>query len=660
VPPVLHHALLGLSVAALAGAGLRAASPIAPAGLARAVTAATLATAAAVAEALALGLFALGGSTAALTVAALATYALAKLLLPDPDTPAAREIVAWWRNRSARERAAVGAVAGAAAAWAAWQLRHPALGFDTVIYHLPEIVLWVQHGTPGSIEDVLPGLPVGNYPLTAEVITAWGMGISRSFVPLTLFPWATLALTIASGWIGLKAVRVSGLAAGLALAALCTNPWLLAWQSNGSMTDPPALAWLVTTAALVALSRERPLLLAPAVVAAGLAIGCKTTVLPLTLVVVAIGLWQQRAHLRPLARPLVLATGAAAAVGGVWYLRDLVTHGSPFWPIVAAPWGDPVPPSISIVDTTFLDRLGPTLDRLGQDYLDRFGGGIVLLAGGALAALTAPRDRRVRWASIAAVLGFLLWARSPVTGVPEPNWLDEAIFSTTRYLLPVLAAAALALALAASRSGPGAIAARLVLAATAVVNLVQTFELGFPDAPAALTPLSGAVAGALAAVVVGAVARRAAGGWRRPGPLLAPAAAALAAAGLAAALAIPADGFLARHGSTLPVLTETITRWLAADPGYRSGDDGVATSPAFIGPLAGDRLDHDLSALAGRDSCATIRQRARDSWIVVYAGPVRGATPAQVTRCLGGARPAFDNGAFAAYPPGRLGAEQQR
>ncbi len=506
MPPVIHHALLGLSVAALAGAGLRAASPVAPSGLSRVLVAATAASAAAVGEALALGLFALGGSTAALTIAALATYLAARTTLPKPALPAAQELAAWWRARSRTERAVLGAIAGACAAIAAWQLRYPALGFDTVIYHLPEIVLWVQHGTPGSIENVLPGLPVGNYPLTAEVSIAWAMGISRSFVPLTLIPWAWFALTVASGWAGLRALGVTALPRSLALAALCTSPWLLAWQSNGSVTDPAALAWLVTCAALSVLSRDQPKLIAPALVAAGLAIGCKTTVLPLTLLVLALALWPHRRKLKELTKPLAIGLAGALAVGGVWYLRDLVTHGSPFWPILAAPWGDAVPHSISIVDTTFLGRLGPTLDRLGDDYLHRFGGGIVLLAGGAASALAAPRDRKVRWASITVVLSFLIWARSPVTGVPGPNWLDEAIFSTTRYLLPVLAAAALALGLAANQGrAPGAVAARVVLLATAIVNVAQTVDLGFPKAPSVTTMLLGAIAGAVAAVLLGLV-----------------------------------------------------------------------------------------------------------------------------------------------------------
>jgi hypothetical protein len=109
VQPAFAHALLGLSVAALAGAGLRAASPLAPAGLTRALVAATFASAAAVAEALALGLFALGGSTVALTLFALVTWGAARTLLPEPRLRISVELVAWWRERRSLEKAAFGA-----------------------------------------------------------------------------------------------------------------------------------------------------------------------------------------------------------------------------------------------------------------------------------------------------------------------------------------------------------------------------------------------------------------------------------------------------------------------------------------------------------------------------------------------------------------------
>src|SRR4051812_17695224 len=133
VQPAFAHALLGLSAAALAGAGVRAASPIAPEGLARALVAATFASAAAVAEALALGLFALGGSTLLLTACALLTWVAARALLPEPRLRISVELLTWWRGLGPLFHGLLGALAGAALLWAAWQLRYPALGFDTVI-----------------------------------------------------------------------------------------------------------------------------------------------------------------------------------------------------------------------------------------------------------------------------------------------------------------------------------------------------------------------------------------------------------------------------------------------------------------------------------------------------------------------------------------------
>src|SRR3954464_3413469 len=474
---VIHHALLGASVVALALAGLRLATRFADRGLARVLSAAAFATAGAGAEALLLGLVAPGGNTTAPTIAALATAALTFVLTPAPALPVHEELVASWRERRLPERLLLGAIGGAGLAWAAWQLRYPAIGFDAIHYHLPEMVIFVQGGHPGSIHDVLPGLPVGNYPLTTEVTIGWAMGIARSFVPLTLWSWVTLALMATAAWGGLRALEVPRLAAGLAAGALCTNPWLLAWQSNGSVPDPPALAWLVVCAGLVAMSSRNRALLVPAVVAAGLAIGGKTTVLPNLLLVLAIGLWAGwRARALPV-RPLLIAALVATGVGAFWYLRNLVDHGSPFWPLVAAPWGDPLPRSVELVKTSFLDHPRATIDVLHHAYLNRFGGALLVLAAALLAPLAVHR-RRVVLAGLATLGGLLLWARSPVTGIgPRGPVPLETIFSATRHALPVVAAGCLALALAATDARHRALRALalLVLGAAVVVNLVQTF-----------------------------------------------------------------------------------------------------------------------------------------------------------------------------------------
>jgi len=634
--------LLGVSVLALGTAALRAAAPLAEAGLARVLVAATFGVSAAVCEALLLGLVGLGGSTAALVLAALATWALTRAMLPAPVVPGGSELAAWWSGCSRAARAGFGALAGAAVAWIIWQLVHPAIGFDSVHYHLPEIVIWVQRGHPGSIEPLVPGLPVGNYPLTAEVSVEWSMAIARSFVPFVLWPWATLALTAVAGFAGLRALRVSRLGAALAVAALCTNLWLLAWQSNGSLTDPPALAWLVTCAGLCALALKRPSLLAVAVVAGGLSVGCKTTTVPLVLVSLALGGWAVRASLRTLAPALGLALIAALAVGGVWYVRNLITHGSPFWPIVATPWGDAVPPAVRAVHTSFLDHPRTTIAGLGHQYLRRFGGSLLLLLGAILVAIAVPRRRVVTAAGVVAATA-LVWASSPVTGLPTAPGMQETIFSTTRYLLPVLAAAVTVLALASGTRIQSGRLALLILAIAAIVNLVQTLQLPFPDAPAAATPLLGALAGAIAA--------RSADVVRAPGVrdrgIVSQAVATLVAAGLGALLAIPARGFVARHGLSGGLLTSGVVAHLADLP----GGGPVATTPAFIAPLAGDDLRHRLDDVPYGDGCRRVQALARTDWIVVARDRSATVPLGHVARCLTGWRPFYEDRVYVAYAP---------
>ena len=633
-----HHALLGASVVALVLAALRLASPFAPSGLARLLSAAAFATAAAVAEAMLLGLVALGGSTAALTIAALATAAVAYAVLPAPELPLSSEVVAWWSDRSRGERALLGALAGAGIAWAAWQLRYPAIGFDAIHYHLPEMVIFVQGGHPGSVHDVLHGLPVGNYPLATEVTVGWAMGIARSLVPLILWPWILLALTAAAAWAGLRALDVPRAAAGLAAAALCTNPWLLAWQSNGSITDPPALAWLVVCAALVAMSARTRALLVPAVVAAGLAMGGKTTVLPNLLLVLAIGLWAGwRARTLPV-RPLAIAAVVATGIGAFYYLRNLVTHGSPFWPLIATPWGDPVPYAVKIQSATFLDHPSATIDLLKDAYVKRFGGALIVLAAGLLAPLAAP-TRRVVFASVTTLAGLILWAKSPITGINPGVALPETVFSTTRYALPIVAAACAGLAFTAvdARNRFLRAAPLIVLAVAAVVDLVLAFRLPFPVAPAATTPVAGAALGAIVAAILRP--------WRLPGRVVA-----VGVAAAAILLAIPADGFLKRHSDIGGGVPGTIGRRLEADAGYRDGSAPVATTTAYIGPLAGDRLSHRLVLIRRGEQCAALARRGESQWLVLYGGPFGGPAPAQLKRCLPRA-PLLDSAALVIYRP---------
>jgi hypothetical protein len=632
---ILHHTALALAAVALAGAGFRAASLAAPRGLERAIAAAVLAIAAAVVEALGLGLVSLGGSAAALTAAAVATWVAARLALPAPEVPAGHELGAWWRGLDGAGRAAVGAAGGAWAAWTAWVCVHPALGHDMVGYHLSEAVRWVQDGRPGAVVTVLEQLPVGDYPVTHEVLLEWGMAIGRSFAWVPLAVTAAPLLAAAAAWLGLRTLGVTRLVAGFGCLALVATPAVLASQRGGSAVDPAALAFLVAAAALALTARTRPAMLAPAVVAAGLAIGCKTTALPLAIAIVALGLVAARGHLRRLTGPLTAAFALVAVVGAFWYVRDLFTHGSPFWPFVSGPWGDARPRFVELNADPFIAHPRAAVDRLGQFYLRDFGGPLLLLAG-ALAAAAAARTRAVLAAAGATVVSVALWTIAPFTGVPALNAtrLDEGAADATRFLLPGVACAVLAIALA-SRRPRLRLPAALLLATAAAIGLVQTFRLGFPVVPAVTTPLAGAVAGTAAALALARVRVRL--------PVsVAPALTAAVVVAAGGAGAIVAHGFVERHGSTgLP--EAQVARWISGQPVWRAGGEPVASTQSLNAPLAGDRLRHRLLLVRPRRACA--RAAAERAWLVLDLA-------AQVAaRAPGCGRPAYRDAVSAVYRP---------
>ena len=482
MPVWLGHLFLAVAVCALGAAAVRAASPAAPRGLPRVVAAAPLGVGAAVVEALALGLVGLGTSPVALTLAAIVTWAAVKALAPSPEHRLRDELVDWWRGLHREWRMVAGAVAGVAIAYVGFVLRHPELGFDGIVYHLPEIALWVHSGHPGAVVTTAQGLPFGAYPLTDEVAITWATGIARSMVPMTLFTPLTLVLTLTAGFVGLRALKTPPWAISLTLGALAVQPLVVA-QLTGPNTDLPALCWLACEAALCAIAAlprtasagvvvvvhsgaygagapvppgaggpgtapppPRALLLAPALVAFFLAVGTKTAVAPLVLIVLAAALWALRRELRPVLAPLAGALALGLLAGGVWYLRNLFDHGSPLWPFVAAPGGDPVPKVIDAVSTSLLSRPSATLSGHLGGYASALAGGVVLLLGGMAAAVA---NRRAALAAGATALSVLIWAAAPITGVSRVPAFAAIAISAVRYLLPAFAAGATALALAA-------------------------------------------------------------------------------------------------------------------------------------------------------------------------------------------------------------------
>ena len=658
---VFEHLLLLLSSAALYAAALAVASLATPRRLEQVVAAAPLAASAAVGEALVLGLLGLGGSAVALALAAGLTDLIAARVHRAGLTGLARDLGRWWRAMTRLERIAVGALLGALAAWTVWMLENPLVGADAIYNHATEVVMWVQQGTPGSVETITETFPVGNYPVTNEVLLAWAAGLGQSFVPLTLWTPLLFALSGAAGWLGLRSFGVSKPVTALAMAALLTTPTMMA-GTNGPNTELPALAWLLCAAALGAASRSRPALLAPAVVAAGLAIGTKTTTATLALLALAAAAWYSRAHLRRLARPLLLAVAVAAATGGVWYARNLISHGSPLWPFVARPGGDPVPEQWAGFTNTLLSAPGATLEGRVDEYLGLLGGGALLLAAGLAAPLLSLR-RDVLLISGATGLAVLLWAAAPLTGKAENPLVDFSL-TATRYLLPATAAATAALALASRGARGRAVVASLALVAALGWNLERDAALGHPYVPGALPVLAGAGAGVLLVVLIGRPR------WTWSGALRRRRAGRLAAAGLATMaaavlLAGSASGYVERHADASAdrgaVFDTQLTRWFASRPGFESGERAISLAPTTVGPLAGDRLGHRLELIPSSEPCGRVEARAREGWVVLgdnaFGVPAPRSGP---LLCFAGQRPIYDDGAFRVYGPEPGAAAQGR
>jgi hypothetical protein len=636
--PLLHHAALGLAVASLGGASLRLAGRAVPAGLGRVVAAAPLGAAAAVTESLALGLFGLGTSTVALLLAALATWGAAARWLPAPVVGVGRELAAWWRGLSPGAQIALAAAFGLVCALTVWMLRYPEVGVDGSGYHLPEALAWVHDGRPGSLHPAIPFLPVENYPLTNEVAIAWLLGLSRGFAVVTVYQVALALLLGAASWVGLRALRVPAAASRLAVLVMLTLPQVIE-QLNGPYTDLAALAWLVCAGALCTLSPRHPGALAVALVAVGLAVGTKTTTAPAALLALAATLVLARP--RPSRRALGAGLAAAVAVGGVWYARNLVQHGWFLWPFTAAPWGDPVPPFMKLFDARFIERPAATVRQAPEVYRQALGGLLVLFPAGLVLALLRRRLDAALAAGAALALA-LVWSVSPFTGRPSNPILGEAVVSTTRYLLPAMAAGVLAVAVAARPPGALRGAVTGLLAVAVAVNVAELAEVGYPYLPGVGTLASGALAGVIALLAwrgVMAVWRRVRGRAPRWHPPRWAVPVAAAAAGVA--LVPAAAGFAQRHAELNLRGQREVIRWFVTQPGFTGGTRPIHAYPLQIGVLAGDRLRHRLALLEDR-GCARLRRRAAGAWIVVFPVPATG-TPLvdtanrrvdEVQRCL--------------------------
>ncbi len=644
---VVDQLLLLGSLVALAAAGWRVAALGTPSGLLRLTAAIAVSATVAVSSALVLGLIGLGASPPALALAALGAWAGARRWVTVGAPSAGEQLRTWWSSLTPVGRIARAALAGAFLGYLVWLLRHPAIGFDALADHLALPVDWVHNGRPGSIVAVNDGLPFAYFPNVHEVLLTWLTGLARTLVPQTLLTPAALVLLGVSVRAGLGRLAVPPLLSWLAVGVVTSIP-LVVVQLGGPNTDLPGMAWLACTAALAAGAARQPRLLGFGVVAAGLAVGTKTTTVVLAVLSLALAAWAVRDSLRREAVWLVSAFCVAVLTGGFWYLRALFDHGSPLWPLSSTAWGDPVPPGLRAIEPSFLAHIRATLRGRVGDYGRALAGGLVVVPAAVLAPLWV-RRRTTIWGALVVAGAVLIWAASPYTG----NWRSTQLaLGATRYLLPSLLAATVAVALAGREARTAALA---VLGLAFAIDLDRSLSLGYPATPGVGSVALGAVLAAGLALVAPWLARAA---RERDKPTRSRAAVAFAVAvlGVAAlgALLVPVNGYLEAHAET-GEFDSALIRWFNGREEFRSGHQPIVVGPVDVAILAGAHLSHPLYPLGSLGGCAGALRTIRGGWVVLERDPAAPAAIAPWQRCLAGHAPVFAGGGFIVYSSPALG-----
>ena len=618
-------ACLAIALGALAFAAGRLASLVSPAGGERLLASAAVVGTLAVGQSLALGLAGLGTSRAALSAVSLAIGVLAAVALPRPAVPFGEDLRARWEAVAAPGRVAAGAALGVALAWAGFALLRPSLDLDSAYYNLPQIAGWVANGKPGSIELISFYYPIGNYQLTNEVLSTWFGSISGNLGFVLLWPVAAAGLLLGGTYTTLRALACEvRIAVGAALIVLLIP--IVAESLTSFDSDLPSIAWAAVAVALctrVATGRGSPDLIPFAILALGLAIGTKTTVAPIGLAALIIALIA--APRRPRLAPVLAALAAAVAIGGAWYLRNFIDHGSPLWPFATLPGSDPLPETLDKLSAPFIGSPIDTLENRVDDYFFRLGAGILLVASAIVLPLLT-KARGLKLAAGGVALSLMLWMVAPATG--EPPEADAEIFqvSGARYLMATILLAIGVLAVVGSRSGRAALAARAVLVVALGWGLVN-LAVGRDGVPPGWLLLLGAVAGAAVALL---------GGVRPLRVAIAALAVAFAVAGGLALAAYP-DRFLVRFAAYADSVEDPLedasatyadlAEWFQGQPDFVEGSDPVYFSDVLVGPLTGGRLAHELVLIRPEASCAEVDDLPSGAWTVVGVPASRVAPP---------------------------------
>ncbi len=276
--------------------------------------------------------------------------------------------------------------------------RYPT-GYDGLHYHLPAAVRWLQTGAIDLTFNHIVHCYPDNAMFAPMLLLAAGYEriVSGIFLP-------QVALTAALGYAIARALG-RGTRAAILIATISAGLPIVIFQSASSYIDLyAATTWLMGLLAIlwasrVSTSRQRCGLIMLAGIAAGLAIGSKTTYLALSPLLGLITLcvnWVRTGRFAWLSRRTLTSATAFAlpmlVCAGFWFARGTVQANNPIYPLTFEVGGEKILPGFVAKDwypvRTFGDKL-----RFWWNYpwheVKRAGGGYPLSVNNGLGAAFA-------------------------------------------------------------------------------------------------------------------------------------------------------------------------------------------------------------------------------------------------------------------------------
>jgi hypothetical protein len=648
----LHLGLLGVAMLAVGAASVRIASSLVTSSSTRVLGAIAIGCGLVMAEPLLIGLTGHGSNSGLLTGAAILTWVVARAGVPIRDTPLRHQLAAELATASPASRGGIAALSTTVLGLTIWQLHRPRIGWDGTAFHVALPAVWIATGHPGGLHQTVQSFPTQAYPRSFEAIVFWAIAISRSMIVLTPLVMAFYLLVVVAMLVGLRRAGVPAVISTLAIAAALLIPWNLQ-EFGGVYNDLASVAFLAVTVVLAQSAEEEPAALGMAVVAAGLAIGVKTTTGPIAVFALLWAGWRVRHRLRDHLAGLVPLTTLGVLLGAVWYVINAVHYHAPGWPFSRFPSGPPQPYIWRTFGARLLHEPITTYRAIGwHNYLHYLGGIPILIVGtGVIALLTflpgQRADRRRLWIG-AAVVGFqtLVWSDAQFTGYAG---VPSIVFSGQRYLDVAPFAAAAVLAVAARRRGVLRYLSIAILGFALAVDVVvahrQAWAAGRIPGIATWVALVGV--GTLAGLLSG-YSGAVMTAMRRSAtmPVL--------VVGSALLTAIPASSYLDNYLATGGAYDDgPVLDYLKTQPAWVHGDAPVAAGSAAQVTWAGVRFTHPLSWVPPNAPCSQLRTAATHGWLILVPATsafaplnyslrpacLRGLTPVKQIRGADGQQP---------------------